>query len=69
LSELAQRPEYINPLQEEVEAILANGEATVASCDQMILLDSFLKECQRVHPPAAGISIFPAPRNVSEMIS
>jgi cytochrome P450 len=57
LSELAQRSEYISPLREEIEAILANGEATGASCDQMILLDSFLKECQRVHPPAAGFSI------------
>lgn len=57
LSELAQRPECISPLREKVEAILSNGEPTVASCDQMILLDSFLKECQRVHPPAASIRI------------
>ncbi|KAJ5389974.1 Cytochrome P450 [Penicillium cataractarum] len=53
LSELTQRPEYIDPLREEAEAILANREPTVASCDQMILMDSFLKECQRLHPPAA----------------
>lgn len=57
LSELAQRPEYIDPLREEAEAILANREPTVASCDQMILMDSFLKECQRLHPPAASMSI------------
>ncbi|KAJ5174872.1 Cytochrome P450 [Penicillium canariense] len=53
LSELAQCPEYIRPLREEVETTLAHQEATTASCDQMILLDSFLKECQRLHPPAA----------------
>lgn len=57
LSELAQRPEYIDPLREEAKAILANREPTVASCDQMILMDSFLKECQRLHPPAASTSI------------
>lgn len=57
LFELAQRPECISPLREKVEAILSNGEARVASCDQMILLDSFPKECQRMHPPAVGIRI------------
>lgn len=54
LSELAQRPEYTDPLREEAEVFLANREPTVASCDQMILMDSFLKECQRLHPPAAS---------------
>jgi hypothetical protein len=57
LSELAQRPEYIDPLREEAEAFLENREPTVAICDQMILMDSFLKECQRLHPPAASMSI------------
>lgn len=57
MAELAQHPEYIGPLREEVEAVLANREATATSCDQMILLDSFLKECQRLHPPAASKSI------------
>jgi cytochrome P450 len=57
LAELAQHPQYIGPLREEVEAVLANREATVTRCDQMILLDSFLKECQRLHPPAASKAI------------
>ncbi|KAJ5289891.1 uncharacterized protein N7443_010144, partial [Penicillium atrosanguineum] len=53
LAELAQRPQYIQPLREEVESVLAEWGTTVAGCDQMILLDSFLKECQRLRPPAA----------------
>ncbi|KAJ5095707.1 Cytochrome P450 [Penicillium alfredii] len=53
LAELARRPEYITPLREEVETILTELGPTVAACDRMILLDSFLKECQRLHPPAA----------------
>lgn len=57
LAEIARRPEYIQPLRKESEAMLAKMGATAAACDQMILLDSFLKECQRLHPPAAGISI------------
>lgn len=57
LTELSRRPEYIQPLREEGEAMLANFGVTIAACDQMILLDSFLKECQRLHPPAAGMSI------------
>ncbi|CAI7570738.1 unnamed protein product [Penicillium manginii] len=53
LAELARQPEYIQPLRDEVEAVFANYGATVPACNQMILLDSFLKECQRLHPPAA----------------
>lgn len=56
LAELARQPEYIQPLREEVEAVLAEYGATVPACDRMILLDSFLKECQRLHPPAASMS-------------
>ncbi|KAJ6171841.1 Cytochrome P450, partial [Penicillium chermesinum] len=53
LAELAQRPEYIEPLREEIESILAETESSVAACDRMVRLDSFLKECQRLHPPSA----------------
>lgn len=55
LAELARRPEYIEPLREEAELIFARVGANVSGCDRMILLDSFLKECQRLHPPAAGM--------------
>lgn len=57
LAELAQRPQYIQPLREEIETVLAKWGTTVTGCDRMILLDSFLKECQRLHPPAASMSI------------
>ena len=57
LAELAQRPEYILPLRKELESISAKSRTTVEACDEMILLDSFLKECQRMHPPAAGMPI------------
>lgn len=30
---------------------------TVPACDGMVLMDSFLKECQRLHPPSARTSI------------
>ena len=69
LAELAQRPEYIPALREEVEATILQMGITVAGCDKMVLLDSFLKECQRLHPPAAGmcmsrpIPVMPGPAN------
>ncbi|KAJ5523246.1 Cytochrome P450 [Penicillium frequentans] len=59
LAELAQRPEYIPALREEVEATILQMGTTVAGCDKMVLLDSFLKECQRLHPPAAGVVLKP----------
>ncbi|KAJ5933880.1 Cytochrome P450 [Penicillium verhagenii] len=59
VAELAQRPEYIPALREEIEAAISNLGMTVASCDKMVLLDSFLKECQRMHPPAAGVVLKP----------
>jgi hypothetical protein len=32
---------------------------TVAACDGMVMMDSFLKECQRLHPPSARMLISP----------
>jgi hypothetical protein len=58
IAELAQRPEYIPALREEIKATITEG-ITVAACDKMVLLDSFLKECQRLHPPAAGMFMSP----------
>ncbi|KAJ5609728.1 hypothetical protein N7528_010295 [Penicillium herquei] len=53
LAELSRRPEYIPALREEVETITSKMGSTLPACDKMVLLDSFLKECQRLHPPAA----------------
>ncbi|KAJ5879143.1 hypothetical protein N7455_002608 [Penicillium solitum] len=53
LVELARRPEYIAPLREEFDLIFSEMGPTVPACDGMVLMDSFLKECQRLHPPSA----------------
>lgn len=31
---------------------------TVEACNRMVKLDSFLKECSRLHPPAAGMPVY-----------
>ncbi|OQE07414.1 hypothetical protein PENVUL_c013G00897 [Penicillium vulpinum] len=53
LVELARQPEYIAPLREEIDLIFSKMGPTVPACDGMVLTDSFLKECQRLHPPSA----------------
>ncbi|KAJ5582567.1 Cytochrome P450, partial [Penicillium sp. DV-2018c] len=53
LAELTRRPEYMQPLREEIDMMFSKLGPTVAACDGMVLMDSFLKECQRLHPPAA----------------
>ncbi|KAJ5468154.1 Cytochrome P450 [Penicillium sp. IBT 31633x] len=53
LVELARRPEYIAPLREEIGMVFSKMGPTVPACDRMVLMDSFLKECQRLHPPSA----------------
>ncbi|KAJ6021873.1 hypothetical protein N7540_007377, partial [Penicillium herquei] len=53
LAELSRRYEYIPALREEVENIISEMRTTLPAYDKMVLLDSFLKECQRLHPPAA----------------
>jgi cytochrome P450 monooxygenase len=53
LYDLLEHPEYIAPLREEiVESLKANGGWTLAAANSMQKLDSFLKECQRLNPPA-----------------
>lgn len=47
----------MQPLRDEVKSVFAELGVTVAACNRMVALDSFLKECQRLHPPAAGMSI------------
>ncbi|KAG9308976.1 cytochrome P450 [Chiua virens] len=45
---LAGNPEYIQPLREEVEAIVETEGWTKAALGKMRKVDSFLKECQRL---------------------
>ncbi|KAK2736196.1 hypothetical protein FQN57_000870 [Myotisia sp. PD_48] len=54
LLDLAARPEYIEPLREEVREVLRKSgpQWTKASLSQLQLMDSFMKESQRLNPPS-----------------
>ncbi|KAI1496583.1 putative cytochrome P450 [Biscogniauxia marginata] len=49
------------PLREEIEAILGRSPSTVTNADlsKMWKLDSFMKECQRFHPPTKLTLLLP----------
>ncbi|KAI0060666.1 cytochrome P450 [Artomyces pyxidatus] len=49
LYHLADNPEYVQPLRDEVEAVVGAIGWTKAAMGKMRKLDSFLRECQRVH--------------------
>lgn len=51
--DLAVRPEYVAPLREEIREILAahGGEMSTHALQQMLKLDSFMKESLRLSPP------------------
>jgi hypothetical protein len=48
LYRLLSHPEYIEPLRQEVEAVVAEEGWTKAAMDRMHKIDSFLRETQRV---------------------
>jgi hypothetical protein len=48
LYRLLSNPEYIEPLRQEVEAVVAEEGWTKASIDKMHKIDSFLRETQRM---------------------
>ncbi|KAF2097530.1 cytochrome P450 [Rhizodiscina lignyota] len=52
LNELAPRPEYIQPLREELRTVLNqnDGVFTKRTMEQLKKLDSFMKECNRMNP-------------------
>jgi hypothetical protein len=54
---LAVMPEYIGPLREEVREVMAEngGKITTRALQQMLKLDSYMKESTRVYPP--GLSM------------
>lgn len=56
--DLAARPEYIQPLREEVQAALDadGGLITKATMSRLVKMDSFMAEVQRFNPP--GIMTF-----------
>ncbi|KAG4440774.1 hypothetical protein IFR05_003761 [Cadophora sp. M221] len=53
--DLASHSEYIAPLREELEAVLATdgGILLKTSMTKLRKMDSFIKECQRMNPPNA----------------
>ncbi|CAG8054435.1 unnamed protein product [Penicillium salamii] len=57
LVELARRPEYSEPLRAEIDLTVGKIGPTLPACKAMVLMDSFLKESQRLHPPAARITL------------
>ncbi|KAJ5361617.1 cytochrome P450 [Penicillium brevicompactum] len=55
LFELATRPEYVKPLQDEVqEEFDRHGGWKKEGIESMLKLDSFIKECQRFNPLDSG---------------
>jgi len=54
--DLAARPEYIEPLREELKDVLEKTDGTITkqSLTQLRKLDSFMKESQRHNPPSVG---------------
>jgi hypothetical protein len=55
---LAVTPEYIQPLREEIRQAMNDndGQITTRALQQMVKLDSYMKEVTRVYPP--GISTY-----------
>jgi cytochrome P450 len=58
LYSLSATPEYIQPIREEIRAVLAqnDGQVTFKGLQEMIKLDSYMKEVLRFYP-AAGMSM------------
>ncbi|KAL8692055.1 MAG: hypothetical protein Q9218_002841 [Villophora microphyllina] len=51
LYDLCARPEYIEPLRDEIETVLAEeGSFTKVAFNRLVKLDSFMKESQRYNP-------------------
>jgi cytochrome P450 len=51
LYDLCARPEYIQPLRDEIESVLSEeGGFTKAAFNKLVKLDSFMKESQRYNP-------------------
>ena len=55
---LAVHPEYIEPLREEIESIVAKEGWTKASVSKMKKLDSFVKETMRLSPLAERLTLY-----------
>ena len=59
LYDLTSRPEYVDPLRQEIESSLSSaGGWTHGTLLKMYKLDSFLKESIRCHPLASCTELF-----------
>lgn len=60
---LAATPEYIQPLREEIASVIADngGKITSRALQQMVKLDSYMKEVVRMYPPSMCKLISPIP--------
>ncbi|KAI0059974.1 cytochrome P450 [Artomyces pyxidatus] len=65
LYELAANPQYLQPLRDEVEAIVAVDGWTKAAISKMRRIDSFVRESQRLHGVNIGTSLYLIPDAVS----
>jgi hypothetical protein len=69
LYRLLSHPEYIEPLRQEVEAVVAQEGWTKTAMDKMHKIDSFLRETQRLDNIGDGSSDFlPQPPNHKPLI-
>lgn len=52
------RPEYVEPMREEIRTVIADhgGTITTRGLQQMMKLESFMKESLRFHPPLSTTS-------------
>ena len=48
-------PEYVEPLRQEIEAVIAKEGWTRARMDKLYKLDSFLQETQRMNTMGIGL--------------
>ena len=57
---LAVTPEYIDPLREEIREVMAenDGKITTRALQQMVKLDSYMKEVTRHYPPGISMYLF-----------
>jgi len=63
LYRLLAHPEYMEPLRQEVDAVIREEGWTKAGIDKMHKIDSFLRETQRLDGIVLrSLSSFPAPQ-------
>jgi len=55
LYRLLSNPEYVEPLRQEIEAVIAEEGWTKAGMDKLHKLDSFLRETQRMNTTGIGL--------------